>query len=36
VNLLALGGGMPTRVSVAEGRLEETLTKLNAAPEPRK
>lgn len=36
VSLLALGGGMPTRVSVAEGRLEETLTKINAAPEPRK
>lgn len=36
VDLLALGGGMPTRVSVAEGRLEETLRLINAAPDPRK
>ncbi len=30
VALLGLGGGMPTRVSIAESRLDEVLTKLNA------
>jgi hypothetical protein len=29
VKLLALGGGMPTRVSLKEARLDEVLTKLN-------
>lgn len=29
VRLLNLGGGMPTRVSIAESRLDELLTKLN-------
>ena len=36
VDLLALGGGMPTRVSVAESRLEESVRLINSAPEPRK
>lgn len=36
VRLLALGGGMPTRVSIAEARIEESVTAINAAPEPRK
>jgi hypothetical protein len=35
VALLGLGGGMPTRVSVPEGRLEESLRVINDAPEPR-
>ena len=30
VKLLGLGGGMPTRVSIAESRLSEVLEKLNA------
>jgi hypothetical protein len=34
VALLELGGGMPTRVSLAESRLEEVVTKINAAPVP--
>ena len=29
VKLLALGGGMPTRVSIKESRLDEVLAKLN-------
>jgi hypothetical protein len=29
VKLLDLGGGMPTRVSVPEGRLEEVMRKLH-------
>ena len=36
VRLLALGGGMPTRVSIAEARIEESVTVINSAPEPRK
>jgi len=36
VRLLGLGGGMPTRVSIAEGRLEEAVRLVNAAPEPRR
>ncbi|MBI4511560.1 MAG: hypothetical protein HY698_18140 [Deltaproteobacteria bacterium] len=36
VSLLNLGGGMPTRVSLPEGRLEETISKINAAPVPTK
>ncbi len=32
VGLLGLGGGMPTRVSIAEPRLDEVLTAINAAP----
>ena len=31
VRLLGLGGGMPTRVSLAEARLDEVLAKLNGA-----
>jgi hypothetical protein len=30
VELLDLGGGMPTRVSLAESRLDEVLAKINA------
>ena len=30
VKLLTLGGGMPTRISIPDARLEELLTKLNA------
>ena len=35
VGLLNLGGGMPTRVSVAESRLDEVLRVVNGAPDPR-
>jgi hypothetical protein len=34
VKLLALGGGMPTRVTVPEDRLDEALAAIAAAPEP--
>ena len=34
VELLALGGGMPTRVSVPETRFVEALRVINEAPEP--
>jgi hypothetical protein len=34
VGLLGLGGGMPTRVSIAEARLEETVLAINSAPAP--
>jgi hypothetical protein len=34
VKLLALGGGMPTRVTVPEARLEEAITAIAAAAEP--
>ncbi len=34
VDLLALGGGMPTRVSIPDARWKEALDKINAAPEP--
>jgi len=34
VALLGLGGGMPTRVSVPDGRWQEAIEKINAAPEP--
>jgi len=34
VGLLGLGGGMPTRISIAESRLDEVIQKINAAPEP--
>jgi hypothetical protein len=36
VALLGLGGGMPTRVSFAESRLEDAIGKINGAPNPRK
>ncbi len=35
VDLLGLEGGMPTRVSVPDSRLEEALTAINTAPSPR-
>ncbi|MEZ4366867.1 MAG: serine O-acetyltransferase EpsC [Kofleriaceae bacterium] len=35
VALLGLGGGMPTRVSVPDGRLDEAIAAINAAPLPR-
>lgn len=35
VRLLALEGGMPTRVTIPESRLEEALAAINAAEEPR-
>jgi hypothetical protein len=34
VELLGLEGGMPTRVTVPEARLDEALNVINAAPEP--
>ena len=34
VTLLALGGGMPTRVTVPEARLDEAIAAISAAPEP--
>jgi hypothetical protein len=34
VTLLALGGGMPTRVTVPEARLDEAVAAIGAAPEP--
>jgi len=34
VSLLRLEGGMPTRVSVPEGRLDELLRVINDAPVP--
>ncbi len=34
VDLLALGGGMPTRVTVPEDRFEEAVRAINEAPEP--
>ncbi|MSP16161.1 MAG: hypothetical protein EXR73_06025 [Myxococcales bacterium] len=34
VVLLGLGGGMPTRVSMPEHRLEDTIERVNAAAEP--
>lgn len=36
VALLGLGGGMPTRVSLPEARLAETIDAINAAPEPKR
>jgi hypothetical protein len=36
VRLLGLGGGMPTRVSIAEARVEEAVRAINEAPEPTK
>lgn len=35
VELLGLGGGMPTRVSVPDSRWQEAIEKINAAPEPK-
>jgi hypothetical protein len=34
IQLLGLEGGMPTRVSISESRLDEALDKINGAPEP--
>lgn len=34
VDLLTLGGGMPTRVSLPESRLDEAVAAINAAPPP--
>ena len=34
VDLLALGGGMPTRVTVPDSRFVEALRVINEAPEP--
>jgi hypothetical protein len=34
VQLFALGGGMPTRVTIPEARLDTVIDKINAAPEP--
>ncbi len=34
VRLLELGGGMPTRVTVPDGRWQEAIEKINAAPAP--
>jgi len=35
VSLLGLGGGMPTRVSIAEARLDEAIAAIDAAPAPK-
>lgn len=35
VSLLGLGGGMPTRVSIAESRLDEALQAIDSAPAPK-
>ena len=35
VTMFQLGGGMPTRVSIPDTRLDEALQKINAAPEPK-
>ena len=35
VALLVLGGGMPTRVSIAEARLDEAIAAIDAAPAPK-
>ncbi|HEU0029267.1 MAG TPA: hypothetical protein VFQ53_01455 [Kofleriaceae bacterium] len=34
VSLFELGGGMPTRVTIPEARLDTVIDKINAAPEP--
>ena len=34
VALFALGGGMPTRVTIPEQKLDDVIAKINAAPEP--
>lgn len=36
VSLLGLEGGMPTRVTLPEARLEDAIAAINAAPEPRR
>jgi hypothetical protein len=36
VALLGLGGGMPTRVSIAEARLDDALAAIEAAPDPKR
>jgi hypothetical protein len=36
VTLLGLGGGMPTRVTVPEARLDDAIAAIDRAPEPRK
>jgi hypothetical protein len=34
VHLFELGGGMPTRVTIPEQKLDDVIAKINAAPEP--
>ena len=34
VQLFELGGGMPTRVTIPEQKLDDVIAKINAAPEP--
>ena len=34
VKLFELGGGMPTRVTIPEAKLDDTIAKINDAPEP--
>ncbi|MEJ7603629.1 MAG: hypothetical protein WKG01_37425, partial [Kofleriaceae bacterium] len=34
VELFAIGGGMPTRVTIPEQKLDDVVGKINAAPEP--
>lgn len=36
VALFELGGGMPTRVTIPETRLDDVIAKINAAPEPQR
>ena len=35
VELFEIGGGMPTRVTIPEQKLDDVIAKINAAPEPR-
>jgi hypothetical protein len=34
VSMFALGGGMPTRVTIPEQKLDDVIAKINGAPEP--
>ncbi len=34
VTLFAMGGGMPTRVTIPEAKLDDVIAKINTAPEP--
>jgi len=34
VSLFEIGGGMPTRITIPEAKLDDVIAKLNAAPEP--
>jgi hypothetical protein len=34
VALFGLGGGMPTRITIPEAKLDQVIAKINDAPEP--